>query len=162
MKSSSITNIGSIHAIKLIFSHLEYNRFFSLIKYNKEIQQNLKINFKENIHQNKYKERMTENELDDDYVEGYSLILGGVIYGIIYLFFFIHYLLNAILTIKLDPKLYKNNNTYWEIITNNLVKIFSIIFHFFTISILFQVLNNFSTNYTLICGEPLSPFISPL
>ena len=105
MKSSSLTNISSVHTIKLIFSHLEYNRFFSLIKYNKEIQQNLKINFKENIFPNNYIERLSQNGLSNDYSDGLAFIYGMIIYGVIYIFFFLHYLLNVILTINLNPKL---------------------------------------------------------
>ena len=147
MKSSSLTNISSVHTIKLIFSHLEYNRFFSLIKYNKEIQQNLKINFKENIFPNNYIERLSQNGLSNDYSDGLAFIYGMIIYGVIYIFFFLHYLLNVILTINLNPKLYKNNDSYWETINGNLVKKFSILFHFFALFVLCHVLKHFSYEY---------------
>ena len=146
MKSSSLTNISSAFTIKLIFSHLEYNRFFSLIKYNKEIQQNLKINFKENIFPNKYIESSIRRGLDND-SDGLAFIYGLIIYGTIYAFFFLHFLLNAVLTINLNPKLYKNNDTYWEIINGNFVKRLSIFFHFFSLHVLFHVLKKFSHDY---------------
>ena len=93
MKSTSLINISSVHAIKLIFSYLEYNRFFSLIKYNKQIQQKLKVNLKENVFPNKYIERMTQMGLYD-LNEELSILLGAIIYGAIYIYFFLHYLLN--------------------------------------------------------------------
>lgn len=146
MKSTSLINISSVHAIKLIFSYLEYNRFFSLIKYNKQIQQKLKVNLKENVFPNKYIERMTQMGLYD-LNEELSILLGAIIYGAIYIYFFLHYLLNLILTIDLNPKLYKIKDGYWEIINNSIIRILTPIFHFFSIYVLCHVLYNIYRDY---------------
>ena len=88
MKSSSLEKISSIYTIKLMFSHLEYNRFFYLIKYNKQIQQSLNINFKENIHLNGYIERNTENDIGGSYSSGWVQYL--VVYFMkLYIFIFL-------------------------------------------------------------------------
>ena len=63
---------------------------------------------------------------DDDMGNGLLILYSFIIFGFIYLYFFIHYLINAILYIKLDPKLYKNNDIYWEIINSFLFRKFSI------------------------------------
>ena len=146
MKSSSLINISSASIIKLIFSHLEYNHFFSLIKYNKEIQKNLNINFKENIFPNGYIEKEEKNYLyEDDEYETFSI---AILYAAIYLYFFFHYLLNAFLTIKLNQKLYKNNNFFWESINDSTIRRALIPFiHLFTIFVLVHILNNFNRDY---------------
>jgi len=130
--NSSLLNITSDYTLKKIFSFVEYNRFLPLIKYNKQLQNNLQINIKESAHQNKYIEKMIEVNIDDGDELGRALlfIYGGIIFGLIYLYFFLHYLLNAILYFNLDLKLYKNKNTYWEIINSFLFRKFSIFFIF--------------------------------
>ena len=145
----SLLNITSDYTLKKIFSFVEYNRFLSLIKYNKQLQNNLQINIKENAHQNKYIEKMIEIDIDDNINLGPALCLiyGGIIFGVIYLYFFLHYLLNAILYIKLDLKLYKNKNTYWEIINSFLFRKFSIFFHFYSMYVLFHILYRYYTDY---------------
>ena len=71
-----------------MFSHLEYNRFFYLIKYNKQIQQSLNINFKENIHLNGYIKRNTENDIGGSYSSGWVQYL--VVYFMeLYIFIFL-------------------------------------------------------------------------
>ena len=148
MKSSSLNNISSVYTIRLIFSYLEYNHFFSLIKYNKQIQNKMKINLKENVFLNKYIERMTKKKYAEDFGERLALLPGAIIYGPIYIYFFLHYLLNAILTIDLNPKLYKNKDKYWEIINNSIIrKLLTPIFHFFSIYVIFHVLYNLLGDY---------------
>ena len=80
MKSSSLNNISSVYTIRLIFSYLEYNHFFSLIKYNKQIQNKMKINLKENVFLNKYIERMTKIEFTKHLGDGLALLPGAIIY----------------------------------------------------------------------------------
>ena len=88
MKSSSLEKISSIYTIKLMFSHLEYNRFFYLIKYNKQIQQSLNINFKENIHLNGYIKRNTENDIGGSYSSGWVQYFLYILWSYISLFFY--------------------------------------------------------------------------
>ena len=147
--NSSLLNITSDYTLKKIFSFVEYNRFLPLIKYNKQLQNNLQINIKESAHQNKYIEKMITVNIDDDDKLGRALLLiyGGIIFGLIYLYFFLHYYLNAILYINLDLKLYKNKDTYWEIINSFLFRKFSIFFHFYSMYVLFHILYRYYSDY---------------
>ena len=137
---SLLSKISSNNILKQIFSYLEYQNFFFLIKNNKQIQKYLNIDFKKNFYQNKYIEKIEESELPKKIGHDYQLFRNGIIFGIHYLYFIIHYLLNIALFIKLNLSLYNINDIYWKIITNIFFRIFSIFFDFFSMFTIFHIL----------------------
>ena len=145
---SLLKKISSNNVLKQVFSYLEYKHFFSLIKCNKQLQNDLQINFKKNIYQNKYIEKIEENKLQNKIGQNYQLFKNGIIFGLHYLYFVINYLINIALFIKLDNSLYNFNNKYWKIITNIFFRIFSIFFHFFSMFVIFHILFYYNCDYT--------------
>ena len=45
----NIQNINSKYVLKVIFSHLQLNIFYKIVKYNKTLQNKLNINWKDSI-----------------------------------------------------------------------------------------------------------------
>ena len=110
MENPLIIKILSPFSLRYIFSHLEYNRFISLIKYSKNIQKDLNINLKNNINHNKYIEREVKNSIPNDSFEGIGGFFAGLNITAIYLYFFIHYIINRIVEIKLNSNYDKYEN----------------------------------------------------
>ena len=66
MEDSSLLNISSSYIIKQTFSFIDYNRFISLIKYNKNYQNILEFNLKKNVHYTKKIEKKEEVSIGSD------------------------------------------------------------------------------------------------
>ena len=147
MENASLTNISSHYILRQIFSQLEFNHFFSLIKYNKQLQNRLEINFKNKIHENKYFERRQKNELTDSKREGFECLCGSITFAIHYVYFIFHYLINIPLNIKLNADSNKSIDKYWTIINNLFFKIFSLFFHIFSALVLYHVILYFRQEF---------------
>ena len=121
MENNSLLNIHSSYTIKQIFSYIEYNRFISLIKYNKEYQQKLGFYLKDNIHYNKNIEKKTKIHLATDWGDGLGLMAAIPLFGLHYLYFIIHYILNRAVDIQLNNE-GKSNEFFWSIINGVIIK----------------------------------------
>ena len=147
MENSLLTNISSHYIIRQTFSHLEFHRFFSLIKYNKLLQNKMQINLKKLIHSNKFFERYEKNELTDDRRNGFNFLCGCIVFCVHYFYFILHYLINVPIFIRLNPNLYKTEDHYWTILTNLIFKLLSLFFHMFSAYVLYHILSHFSNEY---------------
>ena len=145
--NSSLLNISSNDILKKIFSHIEFNRFYNLAKYNKQLQDKLNINFKNNIQPNKYIERIEKNKLENNYNSRRDLFNSLITFGAHYVYFIAHYLINVPLFLTLNPDLYKSKDKYWNIITNIFFRIFSLFYHFFSAFVLYYILSNNKSDY---------------
>ena len=74
MKKMSLLDISSSYIIKQTFYYISYNRFISLIKYNKKYQNNLDFSLKKNIHSNKNIEKKEEKLLRENLDNGLKYI----------------------------------------------------------------------------------------
>ena len=136
----SITNIKSIHSLRYIFSFLEYNRFISLIKYNKNIQQNLNINLKDFSFNNNYIERKREKELPYEWGMGLHTCIALQIIIAFFLFFLIHYIINCQVKIKLKENYDKTKGNYhWDFFSSTIIRILSFIYYIYSFYVIYHM-----------------------
>lgn len=131
--NSLFSNISSSYILRFIFSHIRQNKFISLIKYNKNIQEKLNLNLKEEI--NYHSDYILKNEINyipNDNFDGIEGCIFIFAFAIIYIYFFIHYLLNVGYEFKLNNNFEKTFGKGEFITINNyFFKKLYLIFYFF-------------------------------
>ena len=146
MEKMSLLNISSPYIIKHIFYYLNYNRFISLIKYNKKYQNNLDFSLKKNIHSNKNIEKKEEKLLRENLDNGLKYIYSAIIYGGPYVYFILHYILNLTLTIKLNNES-KSKEFFWCLINGLIIKKLLVLIYIVSINVLYHALAYSDSNY---------------
>ena len=146
MEDSSLLNISSSYIIKQTFSFIDYNRFISLIKYNKNYQNILEFNLKKNVHYNKKIEKKEEVSIGSDEPLNHSFVI--YIFVRYYLYFIIHYILNLVITIKLNNAS-KSNEFFWSLIDGLIIKKLSVLMCVLSFHVLCHVSFHTTRDYTI-------------
>ena len=147
MKKMSLLDISSSYIIKQTFYYISYNRFISLIKYNKKYQNNLDFNLKKNIHSNKNIEKKEEEKLlTGNLDDGIRCINYAIMFGGLYLYFILHYILNLALTIKLNNES-KSKEFFWRLINGLIIKKLLIIIYIVSLHVLYHALAYSDSDY---------------
>ena len=153
-KNGIIFQVSSKYCLKTIFSHLEYNRFLKIIKYNKKLQKLLEISPKNYSLECEVKTEKTETRTTEKLNFQKIALVNAIIKVILFLF---QYVYIFIFLVKSPYRKLDIGSKYYNLITG----FFSFLNYFFYFYImlsivLFLILEKESTNFIVL---PIIDFI---